>query len=85
MTDTFDYVVVGAGSGGCAVASRLSEDPNVSVALLEAGGRDDNWVVTTPGALILMVSGPVNNWAFQTVPQPSDRSRPCGRGCSTSR
>lgn len=37
--------------------------------LLEAGGRDDNWVVTTPGALILMVRGKVNNWAFETVPQ----------------
>lgn len=75
MSDTFDYVVVGAGSGGCAVASRLSEDPNVSVALLEAGGKGDNWVVTTPGALILMVSGPVNNWSFATVPQPGLNGR----------
>ena len=69
MTDTFDFVVVGAGSGGCAVASRLSEDRGTSVALLDAGGRCDNWVVTTPGALILMVSRKVNNWAFDTVPQ----------------
>ena len=75
MSDTFDYVVVGAGSGGCTVASRLSEDPNISVALLEAGGRGDNWVVTTPGALILMVSGPVNNWSFSTVPQPGLNGR----------
>jgi choline dehydrogenase-like flavoprotein len=88
MVDTFDYVVVGAGSGGCAVASRLSEDPNVSVALLEAGGKDDNWVVTTPGALILMVSGPVNNWAFNTVPQPGLNGRigyqPRGKGLGGS-
>jgi len=49
MTDTFDFVVVGGGSGGCAVASRLSEDPNTSVALLEAGGECNNWVVTSPG------------------------------------
>jgi choline dehydrogenase-like flavoprotein len=69
VADTFDYVVVGGGSGGCAVAGRLSEDPNISVALLEAGGKGDNWVVTTPGALVLMVSGKVNNWAFDTVPQ----------------
>mgnify|MGYP002384118365 CR=1 FL=1 len=69
VADTFDYVVVGGGSGGCAVASRLSEDPNLSVALLEAGGKGDNWVVTTPGALVLMVAGKVNNWAFDTVPQ----------------
>lgn len=69
MPDVFDYVVVGGGSGGCTVAGRLSEDHDVSVALLEAGGRGDNWVVTTPGAIILMVSGPVNNWSFSTVPQ----------------
>jgi choline dehydrogenase-like flavoprotein len=49
VTDTFDFVVVGGGSGGCAVAGRLSEDPGTSVALLDAGGRNDNWVVTTPG------------------------------------
>ena len=88
MSETFDYVVVGAGSGGCAVASRLSEDPNVSVALLEAGGKDDNWVVTTPGALILMVSGPVNNWAFDTVPQKGLNGRvgyqPRGKGLGGS-
>src|SRR6202163_4775282 len=69
MTDTFDFVVVGGGSGGCAVASRLSEDPGTSVALLEAGGECNNWVVTSPGAMILMISGRVNNWAFDTVPQ----------------
>jgi choline dehydrogenase-like flavoprotein len=43
VTDTFDFVVVGAGSGGCAVAGRLSEDPNTSVALLDAGGKNHNW------------------------------------------
>ncbi len=84
VTDTFDFVVVGGGSGGCAVASRLSEDPKTSVALLEAGGKDDNWVVTTPGAMILMISGKVNNWAFDTVPQPGLNGRigyqPRGKG-----
>ena len=88
MTDTFDFVVVGGGSGGCAVASRLSEDPDTSVALLEAGGKDDNWVVTTPGALILMVSGKVNNWAFDTVPQAGLNGRigyqPRGKGLGGS-
>ena len=69
VTDTFDFVVVGGGSGGCAVAGRLSEDPQTSVALLDAGGKNDNWVVTTPFALVLMVAGKVNNWAFNTVPQ----------------
>ena len=44
VTDTFDFVVVGGGSGGCTVAGRLSEDPNISVAVLDAGGKNDNWV-----------------------------------------
>jgi choline dehydrogenase-like flavoprotein len=88
MTDTFDFVVVGGGSGGSAVAGRLSEDPRTSVALLEAGGRCDNWVVTTPGALILMVAGKANNWAFDTVPQAGLNGRigyqPRGKGLGGS-
>ena len=88
MTDTFDFVVVGGGSGGCAVAGRLSEDPKTSVALLEAGGRCDNWAVTTPGALALMVPGKLNNWAFDTVPQAGLQGRigyqPRGKGLGGS-
>jgi choline dehydrogenase-like flavoprotein len=88
MTDTFDFVVVGGGSGGCAVASRLSEDPGTSVALLEAGGECNNWVVTSPGAMILMISGKVNNWAFDTVPQAGLNGRigyqPRGKGLGGS-
>ncbi|WP_027555600.1 GMC family oxidoreductase [Bradyrhizobium sp. Cp5.3] len=88
MTDTFDFVVVGAGSGGCTVAGRLSEDAATSVALLDAGGACDNWVVTTPGALVLMVAGNVNNWAFNTVPQKGLNGRigyqPRGKGLGGS-
>ena len=88
VTDTFDFAVVGAGSGGCAVASRLSEDASTSVALLDAGGRCDNWVVTTPGAMIFMISGKVNNWAFNTVPQKGLNGRigyqPRGKGLGGS-
>ena len=88
MADSFDFVVVGGGSGGCAVASRLSEDPATSVALLEAGAKDDNWVVTTPGAMILMISGGVNNWRFNTVPQAGLNGRigyqPRGKGLGGS-
>src|ERR1019366_1231336 len=88
VTDSFDFVVVGGGSGGCAVASRLSEDPGTWVALLEAGGRDDNWVVTIPGAMILMIAGKVNNWAFNTVPQAGLQGRigyqPRGKGLGGS-
>lgn len=88
LTDTFDFVVVGAGSGGCTVAGRLSEDAGTSVALLDAGGPCDNWVVTTPGAVVLMVAGNVNNWAFNTVPQKGLNGRigyqPRGKGLGGS-
>jgi choline dehydrogenase-like flavoprotein len=88
VTDTFDFVVVGGGSGGCTVAGRLSEDPNISVAVLDAGGKNDNWVVTTPFALVLMVAGNVNNWAFNTVPQKGLNGRigyqPRGKGLGGS-
>ena len=88
MADTFDFVVVGGGSAGCAIASRLSENAATTVALLDAGGRNDNWVVTTPGAMILMISGKLNNWAFNTVPQKGLNNRigyqPRGKGLGGS-
>ena len=88
VTDTYDFVVVGGGSGGCAVAGRLSEDPQTSVAMLDAGGKNDNWVVTTPFALALMVPGKINNWAFDTVPQKGLNGRigyqPRGKGLGGS-
>ena len=66
----FDYVIAGGGSGGCVMAGRLSEDPGKHVCLLEAGGAGDSWVVRTPAAVVLMVPSSLNNWAFETVPQP---------------
>ena len=88
MADTYDFVVVGGGSGGCAVAGRLSEDPQTSVTMLDAGGKNDNWVVTTPFALALMVPGKINNWAFDTVPQKGLNGRigyqPRGKGLGGS-
>jgi len=67
--DELDYLVLGGGSAGCAVASRLSEDAGVTVGLLEAGGSGDSWIVNTPLAGVLMIPTGINNWAFATVPQ----------------
>ncbi|MDR2990605.1 MAG: choline dehydrogenase [Burkholderiaceae bacterium] len=88
MTDTFDFVVVGAGSGGCVVAGRLTEDAATSVALLEAGGTCDNWIVTMPAGTALMVPRAINNWSLNTVPQPGLNGRigyqPRGKGLGGS-
>jgi choline dehydrogenase-like flavoprotein len=67
--DELDYLVLGAGSAGCTLAGRLSEDAGVTVGLLEAGGTGDSWIVDTPLAGVLMVPTRINNWAFETVPQ----------------
>ena len=83
--DRFDYVIVGAGSAGCVLATRLSEDPNISVALLEAGGHNDTLLVNMPaGASQLFNNKNAMNWAFETAPQAELGGRrlfqPRGRG-----
>lgn len=73
----YDYVIVGGGSAGSTLASRLSEDPETSVCLLEAGGAGKSLLVRTPAAVIAMLPGrpKINNWAFETVPQPGLKGR----------
>ncbi len=67
--DEFDFIVLGGGSAGCAVAGRLSEDPSTSVALFEAGDDGTNWMVWTPLAAAIMMPRKIRNWAYETVPQ----------------
>ncbi len=66
----FDYVIVGGGSAGCVLAARLSEDPAVTVCLLEAGGGGNSGFVNVPVGAVAMLPTRLNNWAFETVPQP---------------
>jgi hypothetical protein len=65
--DDFDYIVVGAGSAGCVLASRLTEDGKSRVLLLEFGGSDRSMLIQMPAALSI----PMNiNWGFATEPEP---------------
>ncbi len=68
--DKFDFVIIGGGSAGCTLAARLTENPNTSVCLLEAGPKDDSFLIHVPaGAAALMPKKGKHNWGYETVPQ----------------
>ncbi len=76
MTDKqFDYIVVGAGSAGCVLANRLSENPDHSVLLLEAGGRDINPWIHVPVGYFKTMHNPGTDWCYQTEPDPGLNGR----------
>lgn len=70
MEAKFDYIVVGAGSSGCIVASRLTEDPAHRVLLVEAGGSDRSLIITMPGALPFVYQNKRIGWGYQSGPEP---------------
>jgi len=64
--DSYDYVIVGAGSAGCLLANRLSKDPGTRVLLLEAGGRDDYFWISVPVGYLYTIANPRTDWCYKT-------------------
>ena len=84
----FDYIIVGAGSAGGVLAARLSEDADLRVVLIEAGGRTDHWSIRMPAALASNFEGGPWNWCYYSVPQKHLAGRrifqPRGKGLGGS-
>ncbi len=66
----YDYIIIGAGSAGCVLANRLSADPNHSVLLIEAGGRDRHPLVQLPMLMGKLMHSRIYNWQYETEPEP---------------
>jgi len=71
----YDYIIVGAGSAGCVLANRLSEDPDIQVLLLEAGPRDWHPFIHMPAGLAKLVGNKGVNWSYDTAPEPHLNNR----------
>jgi choline dehydrogenase len=82
INKTFDYIIVGAGSAGCVLANRLTEDPTTSVLLLETGGSDRSIFIQMPTALSIPMNSKKYAWQFHSQPEPflNKREMHCPRG-----
>ena len=78
----FDYIIVGAGSAGCVLANRLTEDKSSRVLLLEAGPPDTSMWIRIPAGFTKLLNSPVYNWNFESEPEPNAKNRriPIPRG-----
>lgn len=73
--DSYDYIIVGAGSAGCVLANRLSANPDVSVLLLEAGGKDNYFWISIPVGYLYTISNPKTDWCYRIEPDPGLNGR----------
>jgi choline dehydrogenase len=69
--ESFDYIIIGAGSAGCVLANRLTEDARRTVLLLEYGGSDNSLFIRMPAALSIPMNMPRYNWFYETEPEPN--------------
>ena len=75
MLKEADYVIIGGGSAGCAIASRLSEDHGNTVILIEAGGNGRGWKVDMPAGSVFLVGHEPSDWRYLAEPDPTLNGR----------
>ena len=82
MNKHFDYIIIGAGSAGCVLANRLSNDKKTTVCILESGPNNNTWKVDMPSALLYTMHDSKYNWKYYSEPEPylNNRRIFCPRG-----